>query len=184
MATTATDKKRSATAVSLELQRQIEQFLYEEADLLDAWRFRDWLPMMAHDIHYWAPTRENRSYRERSKETAAEGGSAYFDENYEQLLQRVDRLYTRMAWAEDPPSRTRHLITNIRVRETDVLNEFDVESSFYLHRTRTERDHDFIVGKRFDIIRATEGRYGFEVAKRKIVFDEAILLVKNLSSFY
>ena len=183
MATVAA-RRRPTTEVSVEVQRDVEQFLYEEADILDGWQFRDWLTLMAQDIQYWAPVRENRFYRERDKEQAQPGGSAYFDENFEELSQRVERLYTHMAWAEDPPSRTRHLITNIRVRETDQAHEFDVDSSFYIHRTRTERDHDWIVGKRHDIIRRADNDYGFEIAKRTIIFDVAILIIKNLSLFY
>jgi 3-phenylpropionate/cinnamic acid dioxygenase small subunit len=180
---TVAPKRRPAT-VPVEVQRDIEQFLYEEADILDSWRFRDWLTLLAPDIHYWAPVRENRLYRERNKEQAEPGGSAYFDDNFAELSQRVDRLYTQMAWAEDPPSRTRHLVANIRVRETGKADEFNVESSFYLHRTRTERDHDWIIGKRLDIIRRADNGYGFEIASRTIIFDVSILLVKNLSLFY
>ena len=182
--TTVADNPRLTTTVPLDVQREIEQFLFEEADILDGWRFRDWLALMAQDIHYWAPVRENRFYRERDKEQARPGESAYFDENFEELSQRVERLYTHMAWAEDPPSRTRHMITNIRIRETDKADEFDVESSFYVHRTRTERDHDWIVGKRYDVIRRAGNDCGFEIARRTVIFDVAILIIKNLSLFY
>lgn len=176
--------RRARTSVPVEVQREIEQFLFDEADLVDGWHFRDWLELMAPDIHYWAPTRENRLYRERKKEMAKPGESAYFEEGHAELVQRVDRLYTHMAWAEEPPSRTRHLITNIRVGATEREDEFDVESSFYVFRTRGERDVDYIVGKRYDLIRRADTRFGFQVARRTIVFDMATLLVKNLSLFY
>jgi 3-phenylpropionate/cinnamic acid dioxygenase small subunit len=177
-------ERRARTAVPVEVQRDVERFLFDEADLLDDWEFREWLGLMAPDIHYWAPTRENRLYRERKKEMAGPGESAYFDERHAELTQRVDRLYTHMAWAEEPPSRTRHLITNIRVGATERADEFDVESSFYVYRTRGERDVDHVVGKRYDLIRRADNPYGFQIAKRTIVFDMATLLVKNLSLFY
>ncbi|MFJ3673850.1 3-phenylpropionate/cinnamic acid dioxygenase subunit beta [Streptomyces sp. NPDC090106] len=182
--TPAPGAKSSTTSVSLEVQRDIEQFLFEEADVLDAWQFRDWLGMLAEDIHYWAPVRTNRTYRERALEIAAPGESAYFDEDFEELKQRVDRLYTRMAWAEDPPSRTRKLVTNIRVAETDDPAVFTVRSSFINHRSRAERDQDYIVGRRDDIIRRAHNGFGFEIAKRTVLFDVAVLTVKNLSNFY
>lgn len=172
------------TSVPLEVQRAIEQFLYEEADLLDSWQFRDWLALFTKDTRYWAPVQENRFYRDRDKSVNEPGTSAHFDDNYIGLKQRVERLYTKMAWAEDPPSRTRHLVTNIRVRRTDNPDEFAVESSFHLHRTRTERDQDAIVGRRFDVLRQGDRPYGFEIAKRTILFDMGIILIKNLSSFY
>ncbi|MET8948901.1 3-phenylpropionate/cinnamic acid dioxygenase subunit beta [Streptomyces sp. NPDC004542] len=174
----------STTAVPVQLQRDIEQFLYHEADVLDDCEFREWLVMLAPDIHYWAPVRENRLYRERDKQIAAPGTSAHFDENFAHLSQRVERLYTHMAWCEDPPSRTRHLITNIRVRETAVPDEWDVQSSFYIHRTRTERDHDWNVGRRYDVIRRADNAHGFQVARRTVLFDVATVLTKNLSLFY
>ncbi|OZD68872.1 hypothetical protein CH272_28090 [Rhodococcus sp. 05-340-1] len=177
-------RPRSARRLTTEVHRELEEFLYEEAETLDNWEFREWLSLMAKDVHYWAPVRENRTYRERLKEQAEKGGSAYFDENWEHLSQRVDRLYTHMAWAEEPPSRTRHLITNIRARSTDTVDEFTVSSSFYVHRTRTERDHDWIVGKRLDVIRRVDTDLGFEIAERTVIFDVATLLNKNLSLFY
>lgn len=177
-------ERRAGTGVPVEVQRDIEQFLFDEADLLDGWEFREWLNLLAPDIRYWAPTRENRLYRERRKEMAKPGESAYFDEGHAELVQRVDRLYTHMAWAEEPPSRSRHLITNIRVGATERADEFDVESSFYVYRTRGERDVDHVVGKRYDLVRRAATPYGFQVARRMIVFDMATLLVKNLSLFY
>ena len=177
-------ERRAGTGVPVEVQRDIEQFLFDEADLLDGWEFREWLELLDPEIHYWAPTRENRLYRERRKEMAPPGESAYFDEGYAELVQRVDRLYTHMAWAEEPPSRTRHLITNIRVGATENPDEYAVESSFYVYRTRGERDVDHVVGKRYDLIRRADTRYGYRIARRTVVFDMATLLVKNLSLFY
>ncbi|MCL3819411.1 3-phenylpropionate/cinnamic acid dioxygenase subunit beta [Aeromicrobium wangtongii] len=183
----ATNTQHSpSTSVSLELQRDVEQFLYEEARLLDTWEFRAWLKLLAPDLHYWAPVRENRLYRERKKEQAEPGTSAYFDDTYDEIVQRVERLYTHMAWAEEPPSRTRHLVTNIQVRPTDDPDELAVDSAFYLHRTRTERDADWIVGGRQDVIRRTApgSEHPFQIARRTIIFDMSTLLIKNLSSFY
>jgi 3-phenylpropionate/cinnamic acid dioxygenase small subunit len=182
--TSLSDNTRPTTLVPIEVEREIQQFLYEEADLLDTFRFREWLELFTEDARYWAPVRENRLYRERKEEISAPGSSAYFDDDFIGLKQRVERLYTRMAWAEDPPSRTRHLVTNIRVRPTDDPDEYDVESSFYMHRTRTERDHDWIVGKRYDRLRRSELPHGFSIANRTVLFDMGILLIKNLSNFY
>lgn len=177
------------TAPDLQTCRDLEQFLYDEADLLDAWQFDEWLTLMAPDVRYWAPVRENRLYREQRKEMYAPGTSAHFDDTHEMLVERVQRLKTHMAWAEEPSSRTRHLVTNIRVYEADASDagpagDFEVESSFHVFRTRAERDHDGVIGKRFDLIRRCDRGNGFEIVNRKIVFDMATLLVKNLSLFY
>ena len=107
--------------------REVEQFLYREARLLDARRFDDWLDMLAEDIKYWAPLRSNR-YPAYSKAISILDGSRYeegefsredelaiMDEDKDSLTRRIRRLDSGMAWAEDPPSRTRHFVSNIEV---------------------------------------------------------------------
>lgn len=182
--TTTLPTTASKKLVSPDLQHEIEQFLYSEADLLDDWQVDEWFSLMAEDLHYWAPTRLNRSLRERALEIAAPNTSAYFDEDHALLGQRIARMHTGMAWAEDPQSRTRHLICNVRVRPTDNPDEFDVESSFYIFRTRMEREMDRFVGKRFDLLRRDGNPHGFQIVTRKIVLDMATLLSKNISIFF
>src|SRR5262249_32256878 len=107
--------------------RSVEQFLYREARLLDERRFHQWLGLFPDDIHYWMAARANR-YPKSSKAIAIFDADRYpeedpdaadelglFDEDIATLKARVARLDTGMAWAEDPPSRTRHLITNVEV---------------------------------------------------------------------
>ena len=93
---------RVVLEVDAGLQFEIEQFLYLEARLLDDRRFDDWLLLFADDIHYWMPTRYNRLLRELDKELAAPNEVANFDEDKRSLAQRVFRINTGMAWAEDP----------------------------------------------------------------------------------
>jgi biphenyl 2,3-dioxygenase beta subunit len=181
--TTASPTTLGASLVRPELQHEIEQFLYDEADLLDANDYDGWLELMAPDIHYWMPGRSNRLSRERDLEFTAPNELAFFDENHEDLAQRVRRMHTGMAWAEDPPSRVRHLITNVRVRTTPVPDEFEVESSFFLYRTRLEREMDQFVGKRCDLLRRSDERTPFVIARRKIIIDMSTILAKNLSTF-
>src|SRR5690606_10946229 len=78
--------------VGAELQHEIEQFLYDESDLLDRRCYEEWLTILAPDIHYWMPTRTNRLQRQQSKEVGSEKSAAYFDETFEHLEQRVRRL--------------------------------------------------------------------------------------------
>lgn len=181
---TATVDKPANTIVGYELQHEIEQFLYAEADLQDAWRIDEWYALMAPDLHYWAPTRLNRTQRELDKEVSDEHGSAFFDEDHRLLGQRIARMHTGFSWAEDPPSRIRHLITNVRIKTTANPDEYQVESSFYLFRTRMERDMDRFVGKRYDLLRRADNAYGFQIARRKIVLDMSTLLAKNISIFF
>lgn len=178
--------------VDAETERAITRFLYDEAELIDNMEWDTWLECMHPDIYYWAPVRENRVARERSQEFYPKGTSIYFEEGHEYLRQRVFRLQTNMAWAEEPPSRSRHLITNIRIDAHTAdgpadatARKFNVCSNFLIYRSRGERSQDIIAGERRDIIVAVpEFAYGFQVLEREIRFDMSTILVKNLSLFY
>jgi 3-phenylpropionate/cinnamic acid dioxygenase small subunit len=176
-----------------ELIREVEQFLYREARLLDERRFHDWLQLFADDVHYWMVTRSNL-YPRSSKaiailnpgrnldETAEEVGLAILDETKKTLEGRVARLETGMAWAEDPPSRTRHLIANIEVAPGDTPSELEVHSNFIVYRSRAETEQDFYVGTRRDALRRVGG--GLLISSRKITLDQNVLVAKNVSIFF
>jgi len=95
---------------------------------------------------------------------------------------RVARLDTGMAWAEDPPSRTRHMISNIEVEPGDTTQEIKVDSNFIVYRSRAETEEDFYVGARRDILRRVAGAW--KIAGRKIILDQNVLSAKNVSIFF
>jgi 3-phenylpropionate/cinnamic acid dioxygenase small subunit len=107
---------------------------------------------------------------------------ALLDEDKTTLAARVARLDTGMAWAEDPPSRTRHLITNVEVELGETEAEITVYSNFLVYRSRAETEEDFYVGARRDVLRRVEGCW--KVACRRMVLDQAVLTAKNLSIFF
>jgi 3-phenylpropionate/cinnamic acid dioxygenase small subunit len=173
--------------------REVEQFLYREARLLDERRFREWLDLFTDDVRYWMGARSNR-YPRTSKAISILSPNRYveddhtrddelsiFDESKETLSGRVARLETGMAWAEDPPSRTRHLITNIEVAG-DAGAELIVHSNFIVYRSRAETEQDFYVGARQDLLRRVDG--ALKIARRKMTLDQNVLSAKNLSIFF
>ena len=87
-----------------------------------------------------------------------------------------------MAWAEDPPSRTRHLISNVEVEPGERESEVKVYSNFIMYRSRGETEEDFYVGSREDVLRNVDGSW--QLASRKIVFEQNVLSAKNLSNFF
>ena len=107
---------------------------------------------------------------------------AILDETKATLNGRVARLDTGMAWAEDPPSRTRHIIANIEVEPGDTASELKVYSNFIVYRTRAESEQDFYVGARQDVLRRVDGAW--KIARRKLVLDQNVLLPKNVSVFF
>ena len=168
---------------------EVEQFYYEEAELLDDGRFADWLELLADDLDYWMPTRTNRLRRQQALSIAARGEAGYYDETKESLAWRIRRFDSGMAWAEDPPSRTRHLITNIVVRHIDPgqhpdfsAEDLEVRSAFLVYRNRLEREENLFAGRRVDILRRTEA--GLRVARRVILLDQHVLQAKNISTFF
>jgi biphenyl 2,3-dioxygenase beta subunit len=171
--------------IDAETQHTVEQFLYAEAELLDQHRYHEWLELFAEDVHYWAPTRMTRTIRERDREIAARGESAFIEDDLHFLKGRVRRLTSGVSWSEEPPSRTRRLITNVRARPRDD-GSLDVACNFYVYRSRLERHQDWFVGERFDVLRpapSSQTGYPFLIADRTIVLDQSTLLAPSISVF-
>ena len=165
-----------------DLRRGIEDFYYAEAELLDNRQFREWFNLLADDIRYWMPIRHNPFERtsDIKDELSKAGEGFYFDDDKASLRIRVERVYARNAWAEMPPSRTRHLITNVRIKKDDG-STIVVHANFIVYRTRMETDQDMFVGERHDILRRMNG--SFQIARRAIILDQAVLSAKNISIF-
>lgn len=164
------------------LRCQVEEFYYAEAELLDNRQFREWLQMLADDIRYWMPMRHNPLERphDLQEELASPGEGFYFDDDKASLRIRVERVYAKNAWAEMPPSRTRHLISNVRIKKNDG-STIGVHANFLVYRTRLETDQDIFVGERQDLLRRVNG--SFQIARRTIILDQAVLAAKNISVF-
>jgi 3-phenylpropionate/cinnamic acid dioxygenase small subunit len=177
-----------ARLVGLELQHEIEQFLYHEASLLDDRRFDTWYELLDQDLQYWMPVRRNVT---GDSEFSGPSEMAVFDDTKESMGWRVARLATGMAWAEEPPSRTRRLVTNVRTCFADEPDELEVESYFMLYRTRLETIEDLFVGLRQDrlrraraTVRTRGGGQSWRIARRTIRLDQGVLLANNISVFF
>lgn len=165
---------------------------YDEATLLDEGRYVDWLERFEPDLYYWAPTRTNRLRREQALSISDPDGPAFYDETYDSLAWRIRRFDSGMAWAEDPPSRTRHLITNLVAQHATVGEDnaeaIEVRTNFYVWRTRLEREQDQFVGTRTDLLRpVTDGDSTgpkWRVFDRRILLDINVLASKNISTFF
>jgi 3-phenylpropionate/cinnamic acid dioxygenase small subunit len=180
---------RAGERADRDVHFEVEQLYYEEAELLDEGRYTDWLDLLADDLEYWMPTRTNRLRRQQALSIAARGEAAFYDETKDSLAWRIRRFDSGMAWAEDPPSRTRHLVTNVVVRHVDPTqypgfteDDFVVRSAFLVYRNRLEREENVFAGQRTDVLRRTDGV--LRIARRTILLDQAVLLAKNISTFF
>jgi phthalate 3,4-dioxygenase subunit beta len=159
------------------------QFLVEEAALLDAADFAGWLGLLCEDIRYVMPVRVTTA-RGAGFDSLADMG--HFDEDMYALRKRVQRLATDHAWTEDPPSRTRHFVTNVRTFRPEavptITGDLRVESALLLFRSRGDtREPSLISAGRTDLLRATPD--GLRLARREITVDESVLRTQNLAVF-
>jgi 3-phenylpropionate/cinnamic acid dioxygenase small subunit len=177
----ATDAREPSLSERALLQYEVEQFLYAEAALLDARKYREWLGLLADDIHYWMPIRRTVMLSDIEREFTKMGDMAYFDDDRALLEIRVRKLEAGSAWSEDPPSRSRHFVSNVRILEV-AGDEITLEACFHLYRTRLESDVDSWIGRRVDVLRRIDG--GFLLAKRRLFLDHTVILSTNMSTIF
>jgi 3-phenylpropionate/cinnamic acid dioxygenase small subunit len=170
----------------LELMREIEDFFYREADLLDEREYDQWLELLTEDIVYWMPMRKNVSYANRAKDITAENDVAWFHDDKETLRKRVKQIQTGIHWADEPISRVAHVITNVRLTEPiSALAEGAKATTtcrFIVYRNRLESETDLLVGRREDTLTRVGGQ--LKIARRKIILDQSVLQAKNLTMFF
>ncbi|OBF58765.1 3-phenylpropionate dioxygenase [Mycobacterium sp. 852002-50816_SCH5313054-b] len=157
---------------------EAHRFLVDEAYLLDAQDYDAWLDTLTDDIRYVMPVRVTTA---RGAGFDTSPGMAHFDEDKYSLTQRVARFATEHAWTEDPPSRLRHFITNVRTFVEDDMH-LVVESAELLFRSRGDVNESALVScGREDLLRRCDGRW--KLARRTIVVDESVLRMQNLAVF-
>ena len=172
-------RSRTLTAQQA-LWLELMPFYIREAWLLDERRLTEWLALFTDDVLYFMPRRKNVPRRESHRELTPLGDLAILEEDKRYLEMRVARLDTGMAWAEDPPSRTRHLVGNLEVAPL-AKGEVQAKTAFLVYRSHLETDHQLLSGCREDVLRRVKG--GWRIARRTIVLDANVLLDKNLSVF-
>ena len=142
------------------LRQQVEEFLYTEAALLDAWALGDWLLLFDEDAKYEVPCND-----------APDGDPTrdlmLIDDNYARLASRVDRLNSRRAHREYPHSRTNHQVFNVRVQDVSAEG-LSVTTSFTVWRFRGGRTSCY-VGKYRYRLRRSDG--GFRIAVKRAELD-------------
>ncbi|HEY9523330.1 MAG TPA: 3-phenylpropionate/cinnamic acid dioxygenase subunit beta [Thermopolyspora sp.] len=165
--------------VDREIRESIRDFLYLESKILDERRFRDWLTAFADDAKYEIPVRVTR---EKLAEWELSPTSRIFDDTKRTLEFRVERLETDFAWAEQPPSRTRHFITNILVEPTERPDEFLAHSNCLLYRSRgDDPTPSLFSAQRRDLLRRDGD--GWLIVHRWAAIDQAMINAHNMSIF-
>ena len=158
---------------------QAHQWLVDEAYLLDAQAYEEWLELLTEDIHYLMPVRVTTALG-AGFDTSP--GMAHFDEDKYSLSRRVARFLTEHAWTEDPPSRLRHHLSNVRTFSTKDPDHLVVDSATLLFRSRGDvREGSFVSAGREDLLRRSGD--GWQLARRTILADDAVVRMQNLAIF-
>ena len=164
------------------LRLQIEDFLWNEADLLDEHQYDEWLDLFTDDASYWMPIRSNVASRDMGRELTTEGADlSWYTDDKPTLEKRVRQIQTGYHWAEEPFSRVTHMVSNIRVLAWDG-KEARVKCRFLFYRNRHSDEESTFIGKRIDTLRRVDN--GWKIARREIYLDESVLLYKNLTNFF
>jgi len=185
------------TTVDAETHHRVEQFLYREADLLDTFALEEWLSLIDEDIVLSVPVRVARDPGAEESEFSPDAN--YLREDYEMIRERVGRLNKEYAWSENPRSRVRHVIGNVRVTAVDG-DELTVRNNQHVFRSYGDTpDHDLISAQRETVLRdeRTDGVEGasdgesssgseetgraFTILDRTVYLDHSILNTKNLT---
>lgn len=170
---------RKRVPLGSEIYNRLLETLYDEAAALDERRFDDWVAMLSPDLIYQVPIRLTRTGPNKDRDVMRT--MFHMDEDYSSILMRTGRLQ-KSAWAEDPPSRCRRFVTNVRVAECDTPGEYEVVSYLYLERSRGDSPHnEQLTAERRDVWREANGVY--VLTRREIIVDQSVLGMSNLAVF-
>ena len=170
------------------LREEIEEFLYEEAALLDERHYTEWLTLLTDDLAYFMPLRRNVKFGEQAARENTRIGKdiSWFDEDKWTLTKRVEQIMTGIHWAEEPLSRITHMVSNVQVEDITPPQgepeEVTVRSRFLIYQNRVETETYLFVGRRIDRLCKIEGAW--KLAKREILLEQNVLLAKNLTVFF
>lgn len=150
-------------------RHQIENFLYREARLMDEHAYKEWLSLWTDDALYWVPS--NRDDADPMREV-----SIIYDDR-ERLGERVARLSSGTAWAQDPPSRLRRIVSNIEIEE-ETNGEVLVHSNFNLAEFRRD-EQNIYAGRTTHRLRPQDEM--FKIAYKKVALVENDGFLGNLT---
>jgi p-cumate 2,3-dioxygenase beta subunit len=153
------------------LRPEVEAFLYEEAELLDNWRLAEWAALFTADAIYRAPALDDA--------TRDPADSVFLiNDDLPRIQSRARQLLGKTAWAENPPSMTRRLITNVRVIAADG-ETVHATANFLIQRCRMERIVTYVGQYRYKLVRAGAS---FKIAERIVLLAQDTLRSQGVMS--
>ena len=153
-------------------RQDVEDFLFQEAALLDEWRLDEWLRLFETDATYEVPTTDRPNEDPHRSQY-------YVWDDYELLTARVKRLKSKHAHAENPHSRTRRLVTNVRLGETSD-SSLQVRAAFLIYKIRDGNVDQFVGRYEHTLVASGEG---LRFRKRRAVLELEVLRPGGRLSF-
>lgn len=159
--------------------RDVERFLFREAELVDDRDFEPWLDLFADDLEYRGPVRVWRADAGYQIDPVA----CYFSDTKQTLRIRVQRIATGLAWAESPPSVTRHFVSNLRVVHGPGPEQLTARANVLITRSRgpSVLQESFALD-RIDTLRRRED--SFQIVRRLAILDSSMPSAQNLAIFF
>ncbi|WP_054964403.1 aromatic-ring-hydroxylating dioxygenase subunit beta [Acidiplasma aeolicum] len=158
----------------------IDVLLYE-AEILDNHQYDKWIDMLTEDIEYKMPVRITREKEDKETDLELSKSQYHFIDNKESILMRVNRYKNEYAWSENPLSRTKHFITNVRIEKVNETESI-VKSYVLFYRSRRDNAYPEIFAyERLDKFRYENNKW--KLAKRNIIPENSVLPLMNLSNF-
>jgi 3-phenylpropionate/cinnamic acid dioxygenase small subunit len=155
---------------------QVQRFLFREAALLDQRDYASWLALTTEDIRYRVNAMVSRDAGAQAVEYAI------VDEDRVGLKSRIDQISNpRLTRAENPPSLTRRVVSNIEAYKSASAEELHVNSYLLAYRSRPSLpEGGFYVAERRDLLRRTAE--GWRLAQRDVHLDQVMLFDGALST--
>lgn len=143
------------SGISVELHREIEQFLVDEADLLDTHRQAEWLDLLHDDFTYRMPV---PVAREEPTQGQYDAVLEFANESKSFLSMRFQRVGSDFAWAERPAAFVRHFVSNVRIEELAADRAWRVRTNVMVMRSRLPEPPSLATAERVDRIERHDGR--------------------------
>src|ERR1700691_6124441 len=147
---------------------EVEDLFYHEADLLDSWKLDEWLKLLTDDATYYVPPNDKPD---------ADAWDTLFTiaDDIVRLRERVIRLKDPNCHAEFPLSRTRRMISNVRITGVDG-DVISVAANFIIHRYRHNDLQRVFVGQYRYRLKRQGGRLKIAERRRLLHAEERAVL--------
>jgi p-cumate 2,3-dioxygenase beta subunit len=160
------------TSADPQTRYEVEELFFKEAALLDEWRLEEWLELLTEDATYHVPPTDSRDGDARTT-------LFIIADDALRIRSRVKQLLGKSAWAENPHSRTRRMISNVRVLEGDGEN-IRATANFVVYRMRYELMDTYVGRYEYKLVRRSNE---LKIQERKVILDLEALRPHGKISF-